>query len=76
MLGERSDQKGLWEVDRLNLDHVRWESSYCLLASLWGQLFRNRISPSSTAPTMAGTGRRLACWRGAAAPVPRQGERR
>ena len=26
MLGERSDQRGLWEADRLYLDHVGRES--------------------------------------------------
>ena len=28
MLGERSDQRGLWEADRLYLDHVGRESFY------------------------------------------------
>ena len=32
MLGERSDQRGLWEADRLYLDHVGRESFYGLLA--------------------------------------------
>ena len=41
MLGERSDQRGLWEADRLYLDHVGRESFYGLLASLRGQLFRD-----------------------------------
>ena len=41
MLGERSDQRGLWEADRLYLDHVGWESFYGLLASLRGRLFRD-----------------------------------
>ena len=41
MLGERSDQRGLWEADRLYLDHVGRESFYGLLASLWGRLFRD-----------------------------------
>ena len=41
MLGERSDQKGLWEADRLYLDHVGRESFYGLLASLRGRLFRD-----------------------------------
>ena len=40
MLGERSDQRGFWEADRLYLDHVRRESFYGLLASLRGRLFR------------------------------------
>ena len=41
MLGERSDQRGLWEADRLYLDHVGRESFYGLLASLLGWLFRD-----------------------------------
>ena len=41
MLGERSDQRGLWEVDRLYLDHVGKDTFYGLLASLRGQLFRD-----------------------------------
>ena len=41
MLGERSDQRGLWEADRLYIDHVRRESFYGLLASLRGRLFRD-----------------------------------
>ena len=40
MLGERSDQRGFWEADRLYLDHVGRESFYGLLASLRGRLFR------------------------------------
>ena len=41
MLGERSNQRGLWEADRLYLDHVGRESFYGLLASLRGWLFRD-----------------------------------
>ena len=41
MLGERSDQRGLWEADRLYLDHVGQDTFYGLLASLRGQLFRD-----------------------------------
>ena len=41
MLGERSDQRGLWEGDRLYLDHVGRDSFYGLLASLRGRLFRD-----------------------------------
>ena len=41
MLGERSDQSGLWEADRLYIDHVGRESFYGLLASLRGRLFRD-----------------------------------
>ena len=39
MLGKRSDQKGLWEADRLYLDYVGKDTFYSLLASLRGQLF-------------------------------------
>ena len=38
MLGKRSDQKGLWEADRLYLDYVGQDTFYGLLASLRGQL--------------------------------------
>ena len=41
MLGERSDQRGLWEADRLYLDHVGKDTFYGLLASLRGKLFRD-----------------------------------
>ena len=41
MLRKRSDQKGLWEADRLYLDHVGKDTFYGLLASLRGQLFRD-----------------------------------
>ena len=38
MLGERSDeQRGLWEADRLYIDHVGRGSFYGLLASMRGQ---------------------------------------
>ena len=39
MLGERSEQRGLWEADRLYLDHVGRETFYGLLASLRGRLY-------------------------------------
>ena len=39
MLGKRSNQKGLWEADRLYLDYVGKDTCYGLLASLRGQLF-------------------------------------
>ena len=39
MLGERSEQRGLWEADRLYIDHVWRESFYGLLASMRGRLF-------------------------------------
>ena len=41
MLGERSDQRGLWESNRLYLDLVGRDTFYGLLASLRGQLFRD-----------------------------------
>ena len=41
MLGERSEQRGLWKADRLYLDHVGKDTFYGLLASLRGQLFRD-----------------------------------
>ncbi len=41
MLGERSDQRDLWEADRLYLDHVGRDTFYGLLASLRGRLFRD-----------------------------------
>ena len=41
MLGERSEQRGLWEADRLYLEHVGKDTFYGLLASLRGQLFRD-----------------------------------
>ena len=41
MLGERSDQRGLWEADRLYLDHAGRDTFYGLLASLRGRLFRD-----------------------------------
>ena len=39
MLGKRSDQRGLWEADRLYLDYVGKDTFYGLLVSLRGQLF-------------------------------------
>ena len=41
MLGERSNQRGLWETDHLYLDLVGRDTYYGLLASLRGQLFRD-----------------------------------
>ena len=41
MLGERSDQRGLWEADRSYLDHVGRNTFYGLLASLRGRPFRD-----------------------------------
>ena len=40
MLGERSDQRGLWRADRLYLDLVGRDTLHGLMASLRGQLFR------------------------------------
>ena len=41
MPGERSDQRGLWEADRLYLDHAGKDTFYGLLASLRRQPFRD-----------------------------------
>ena len=41
MLGKRSDQKGLWEADRLYLDYVGKDTFYGLLAAMRGQLFND-----------------------------------
>ena len=41
MLGERSDQRGFWEADRLYLDHVGKDTFYGMLASLRGRLFQD-----------------------------------
>ena len=41
MLGERSDQKGLWEADHLYLEMVGQDTFYGLLASLRGKLLRD-----------------------------------
>jgi Transposase DDE domain/Transposase domain (DUF772) len=41
MLGERTDQRGLFEADHLYLDHVGRHSFYGFLASMRGQLFRD-----------------------------------
>ncbi len=41
MLGERSDQRGLWEADQLYLDLVGRDTFYGLLASQRGRLFRD-----------------------------------
>ena len=77
MLGERSDQRGLWEADRLYLDHVGRDTFYGLLASLRGRLFRDADFAAfycldngrdSVPPSPAGDS--------VAAPVPRQGQRR
>jgi hypothetical protein len=41
MLGERDDQRGLFEADHVYLDHVGRRSFYGFLASMRGQLFRS-----------------------------------
>ena len=41
MLGERTEQRRLWEADRMYLDYVGRDTFYGLLASLRGQLFRD-----------------------------------
>jgi len=41
MLGERTDQRGLFEADHMYLDHVGHHSFYGFLASMRGQLFRD-----------------------------------
>ena len=54
MLGERSEQRGLWEADRLYLDHVGRDTFYGLLPRCGAVCSGMRISPCSTAPTTAG----------------------
>jgi hypothetical protein len=41
MLGERTDQRGLFEADHMYLDYVGRHSFYGFLASMRGQLFRD-----------------------------------
>lgn len=41
MLGKRSDQRGLFEADHLNLDFVGRDTFYGFLASQRGQMFRD-----------------------------------
>ena len=62
MLGKRSEQKGLWEADRLYLDYVGKDTFYGLLASLRGQLFSDDDFAESTVRTMDGTACRPGCW--------------
>ena len=74
MLIERSDQRGFWKADRLCLDHVGKDTFYDLPASLRGRLVsRPPTAPIPTAPTMAGTACRPACWprRSRSGPTPR-----
>ena len=83
MLGERWDQRGLWEADRLYLDHVGRESFYGMLASLRGRLFRDaefaefhcprqRPGQCSAQVSMAGTKRTTGaaeCWPNVSPPL-------
>ncbi len=41
MLGERTEQRGWWEADRMYLDYVGKDTCYGLLAQLRGRLFRD-----------------------------------
>ena len=63
MLGERWDQRGLWEADRLYLDHVGGKASTACRPRCGAGCSGTPISPSSTALTTAGTACRPACWR-------------
>ena len=77
MLGKRSDQKGLWEADRLYLDYVGQDTCYGLLASLRGQLFSDDDFAEIYGPDN-GPGQRAAqpAGHGAAVADLRPGERR
>ena len=79
MLGERTEQRGLWEADRMYLDYVGKDTFYGLLASLRGQLFRDADfaefycldnGRTSVPPRLLGKRRRCCCT------DLRQGERR
>ena len=83
MLGERSDQRGLWEADRLYLDHVGRDTFYGLMASLRGRLFRDadfaafycpNNGRDSVPPSLLAAAQ--PAGHGPAAPVSRQGQRR
>ena len=63
MLGERSDQRGLWEADRLYLDHVGREGFYGLLASLRGRLFRDAEFAEFYCPDNGRDSVPPSCWR-------------
>ena len=56
MLGKRSDQRGLWEADRLYLDYVGKDTFYGLLASLRGQLFSDDDFAEIYCPDTGGQG--------------------
>ena len=62
MLGKLSDQKGLWQADRLYLDYLGKDTFYGLLASLRGQLFSDDDFAEIYCRTMDGTVRCPACW--------------
>ena len=62
MLGERSDQRGLWEADRLYLDHVGRDTFYGLLASQRGRLFRDADFVVFYCADNGRTACRPACW--------------
>ena len=74
MLGKRSDQKGLWEADRLYLDYVGKDTFYGLLASLrfsdddFAEIYCPDNGRDSVPPQPTG--------HGAAVADLRQGERR
>ena len=76
MLGKRSDQKGLWEADRLYLDYVGQDTFYGLLASLRGQLFRDDDFAEILSGQWQGQRAAQPAGHGAAATDLRQGERR
>ena len=76
MLGKRSDQKGLWEADRLYLDYVGQDTFYGLLASLRASCSAMTISPRSTVGQWTGQRAAQPAGHGAAVADLRQGERR
>ena len=63
MLGERSEQRGLWEADRLYIDHVGRGSFYGLLASMRGQLFEDEEFAELYCADNGETACRRACCR-------------
>ena len=76
MLGERSDQRGLWEADRLYLDHVGRDTFYGLMASLRGRLFRDADFAAFYCLDNGRDSVPPSLLHGPAAPVSRQGQRR
>ena len=71
MPGERSDSRGLWEVDRLYLDHAEEDIIDGLLASPRDRLFRDADFAGFRCADN-GSGHHAA----QPAPNPRQGHRR